>query len=231
MSYGLLIKNASGSILIDGEYFNYSLLASGTLNTGVTDTVTFTASTATPLVFVRLQSTTQWVSLTQLSLTSAVFRVYGSVGPASSVPRAQEGGTIEYMIFGLAKSLAPSGGWGLNVFNAAGELVYDSNVKIPRVSQVVSVASIPTVSGSDRQPTTTVAHSSGSSPWMMVNHTLYYYGHFYYGSGFLSDLYQPCIRSQSGGLVAHSVGRLTTIGTTGSRWSAARLAVPLMQFP
>lgn len=230
MSYGLLIKNAAGNILIDGEYFNYSLLASGTLNTGVSSTVSFSASVATPIVFVRLQSTTQWVALSALSLSSATFKVYGSVG-APSASREQEAGTIEYMIFGLAKSLSPSGAWGLNVFNASGELVYDSNVRTPRVSEVVSVASIDIVSFSARQPISAVSHSSGSSPWMMVNHTLFYYGHYYYGSGFLADLYQPCIRSASGGQIQHSVGRLNAIGTTGTRWSAARIATPLMQFP
>lgn len=229
MSYGIRLLNDSGAILVDGEYSNYSLLASGTLavSPGGTD-VTFAATPARPIVFVRLQSTTKWAAIGFLSSTVARFHMYDSPSLPDINPRNEVSGTLEYMIFGLALAVAPVAGYGMRVYNAVGLLMYDSSVLTPRVKQIVQVSSIPSPQGGvNLGPVVSVSHSLGGSPWIMANPTLCFYGH-YYQTGSTADLFRPCVRSSAAGQIEVSVGKVVAIGTTDTRWPVAPLVFPLI---
>jgi hypothetical protein len=235
MSFGIQIFNSFGDVLIDSENQNYSLLGEGTVSVaaGGTD-ISFPAAVgAPPLVFARFQSSTKYVGLTALDLSTARLGVFGSnvANPGDDYLRSQAA-TVEYKVFGVAKSLAPGGGFGLQCFDGAGVLVFDSNRPGPRVSEVAINTTITAPSDSNRQPQApALAHSSGSSPWMLLNNTLNPFGFVFLQDtpATVSELLRPCVRSEAGGFVRMACASAGQIGTGGSYWPLIPIPFPLMK--
>jgi hypothetical protein len=229
MTAGLEIYNDAGALIIDSVNPNYSLLASGTASTGVA--VSFTTTTVRPLVFVRFNTSNRFVRVADLTNSSVTFACYDQ--PASSTAYATEvSGSTEYMVFGIASTLAPSSpGYGLNVFDAAGNLIYDSNRVVPRVKEVVTLPALspPTVT---YNPISVIAHSQGSNPWMLANSTYNPYGYVFHDDNpaHLSYLLCTALRSStaSGNQIWLEAVKVYTIGTQGSSWPSAPTQVALI---
>lgn len=229
MAYGIEILNNAGSLLIDGVSPNYSLLASGSVAAGTA--VSFPSTSVRPLVFIRFNTASRFARISALSSSSVTFQTYDSPSDQGSFS-SPVSGTVEYMVFGVASTLSPSGGYGMHVFNAAGALVFDSNVKVPRVKQVVTVPAIPAPSDGSRQTNNAITHAQGSNPWMLANFTFNYYGYVFMGDspGTLSQLLWPAMRSDTsiGNRIIVQAVNGTSIGSTGSQWPSAPMQVALI---
>lgn len=230
MSYGFEVLNNAGRFLIDGVFPNYSLLASGTVAAGTT--VNFSTAASRPLVFVRFNTSNYYVRVSSLTNSSVVFQIWNS--PASGATDAtQVAGNVEYMIFGVANSLSPSGGYGMHVFNGSGTLVYDSNRLYPRIREVVTVSALTIFTDSNRHPTGAANHNMGTSPWMLANSTLNCYGFNFIQETPqpTSDLMATSIRSDTASgnrILVQAVRMGITIGSQGSAWSSAQTQVALI---
>lgn len=235
MSSGLNIFNNTGELLIDSERQNYSLIAEGTLSiTSVQGVVNFTqVAFGTPLVFVRFNSTSQYVSLDAVTSTSATFAIYGSY---VTEPRygylERQTGTLEYKIYGVASSLSSGGNLGIQCFDSIGRLTYDSNRPVPRISEIfVNPYPLQPPNNLDRQPQTLpYPHNSGASPWMLINGTLPGYGFVFLqdSPSNTSVLLKPAFRSQADGIRMAGVASYS-IGSQGRYWEDIIIPVPLMR--
>lgn len=229
MTYGIEIKNDAGALLIDGVNPNYTLLATGSV---AQDTpVTFPDTLVRPLVFIRFNTTDKFARISALSLSSVTFKVYDS--PVDDGTFAGETtGTVDYMVFGVADTLVPTDGYGLHVFSATGELLFDSNQRTPRVRQSVTLPAIPAPSDGFRHPDTAIGHVQGSNPWMLANFTFNYYGFVYMADppGSLSQLLWPAMRSDTaaGNRIIVQAVNGSTIGSAGAAWPSAPIQVALI---
>lgn len=219
MAVGLEVYNDAGALIIDSNAPNYSLLASGTV---ANDTpVSFPSTPVRPLVFVRFNTANRFVRISSLTSDSVTFKIYDE--PAASTTYATEvSGSTEYMVFGVASTLAPVSNFGLNVFDAAGNLVFDSNRVVPRVKQVVSVPA-PAAPAGTFNPISVVGHSQSSNPWMLANSTFNYFGYVYHDDNpaHLSYLMPLAIRSDdtgSGKRIMLEAVKGAPIGSQGSTW-------------
>lgn len=115
MSYGAIFKNGSDFVLIDDAYQNHEVKASGSLyvaSDGSTLAMDISSYGVGALLFLRN--------------TTGYYLVFG-LGYLSLVNSAgtRYAGTVEWAVTAPASS-APSGGYGLNVHAAGGQLVYSS---------------------------------------------------------------------------------------------------------
>lgn len=230
MTAGLEVYNESGALIIDSNNPNYSLLASGTASSG--SAVSFTSTTVRPLVFVRFNTPNRFVRISALSNNSVTFQTYDLQEGTGNFSNPVAGST-EYMVFGIASTLTPSDpGFGLNVFDASGNLIYDSNRVIPRIKQVVTVPALPAVSDGNRATISAVSHSQGTNPWMLANSTYNTYGYVFFNDspGTLSQLLWTAIRSDTniGNRIMLQAVNGITIGSTGSSWPNAPSQIALI---
>ena len=230
MAVGLEVYNDAGALVIDSNNPNYSLLASGTVASGTA--VSFTSTSVRPLVFVRFNTSGQFVRISDLQSNSITFQTYTAAENTGNFA-SPVSGSVEYKVFGIASTLSPSSpGYGLNVFDAAGNLIYDSNREVPRVKEVVTVPALSVPSDHNRAPTSAISHSQGTNPWMLANSTFNTYGYNFLNDspGTLSQLLWTAIRSDtsSGNRIMIEAVNGITIGSTGSSWPNAPTQVALM---
>jgi hypothetical protein len=136
MSYGLQVQNSSGDLVIDHDFRNYEIADEGTAThagTGIAyvKDVTFASSSVPPLVFVR--STAQALACVTLirsggNYTTARFKAFDPFA------------TFDFDWF-IARPIASASAdtWGLHVFDASGNRVYDSGRRYLQIRDVVSV--------------------------------------------------------------------------------------------
>lgn len=229
MAVGLEVYNDAGALIIDSNSPNYSLLASGTASSG--SAVSFPTTTVRPLVFVRFNTPNRFVRVSDLTMSSVTFQTYDLQEGTGNFANPVSGST-EYKVFGVASTLSPVSNFGLNVFDAAGNLIYDSNREVPRVKQVVTVPALPVVSDGNRASISAVSHSQGTNPWMLANSTFNTYGYVFFNDspGTLSQLLWTAIRSDtnSGNRIMIEAVNGITIGSTGASWPNAPTQVALM---
>jgi hypothetical protein len=124
MSYGLIVRNTSGEIQIDGENKNFSLLQTGTIDlpsgggTGVTyANLAFVNTVVAPLIGLKLSTSFFCVNHNYNSLTqSNVF-----------ADNATQIRTIPFIIFKQANSSdIPTSGYGFVIKNSSNEVVFHS---------------------------------------------------------------------------------------------------------
>jgi len=130
--YGLLVKNVSGQVQIDGLYRNFSYWESGTLDISEGyNTIDFSDVSQVPIVAIRPSSTT-YCALARLNKSS------GNYVSASVEGEIGESGTIGWTVFveGMLNSL-PS--YGLVVRNPSGDVVFSSNEKYFKIIDVYSL--------------------------------------------------------------------------------------------
>jgi hypothetical protein len=126
------IINNAGTVLIDDNYSNACLSARGSLTLGSTfagngncyvTTLTIT-SAQLPMLALELSDVPLSHFYTQVSNTTWTFTIFH--------PKNYAGRVINYYVFSIPSLVGNAGGQ-LQLFNAAGQLVFDSNLKYMRV--------------------------------------------------------------------------------------------------
>lgn len=124
MSYGALFKNGSDFVLIDDAYQNHEIKASGSqyiASDGGTPIIDYPSYGAGAILFIRNTTDYYYVGM------GGGVALVNSAGSLFS-------GTVDWAVAALASS-TPSGGYGLNVRNAAGALVFASQRSYMRLVQ------------------------------------------------------------------------------------------------
>lgn len=129
-SYGFLATNNSGTTIIDQNYHNLALIASGThtcsspsATAGSYDGISFTnTSSELPLVFI-VPQTSGYICIGTINTSS--FSVYAQQGVAS----------FDYYVFGRPPSTTQH--IGLQVFDSSGNKTFDSNYNYLNIKQII----------------------------------------------------------------------------------------------
>lgn len=155
MSYGMRVKNSSGSILIDGLYKNFSLYESGNSKSlsGVT-TISFTSATSQiPIIAVRPDS--NYVTMVGYEKSGdnwTGFKVYGN-------------GTIDWRAY-IAHYSTKKETYGLAIYDATGKLLFDASREYLLIHSVTTGISIaPPATWLDSGGTQTITHSGLENPF------------------------------------------------------------------
>ena len=179
MSYGIQIQNASGNLIIDGEFRNHAVMASGSATTGslagfVLDSKVVKVSLGTaialsrsPMIWGRIGADNAWMGLVGLEVNGSSEltgfwlgsdNAYGT-GPAR---------TIEWRV-----TAAPASGSGLShgmqVFDATGARVFDSGLDYLDIAHVSSAFTLTT----DWPVGTLITYPSLANPWYCLSGIAY----------------------------------------------------------
>lgn len=138
MSFGIKVENSRGETVIDADYLNYALYTTGsvTVRHGEFTTVTYPQALtgiAAPIIAIRRWDNSRFFITFVLPLGSpgawTGFRIRGvdaDVHTAGS--NSQPSLTVAYQVY--AVDLPSVETWGMQVFNGAGERVFDSGRKL-----------------------------------------------------------------------------------------------------
>lgn len=152
MNFGLQILNASGEVLVDGDYQNHIVLESGTasLSNSTSNSINFSGSYSPSRLLMLYAQPSDYAGQWGWNLSG------GNVVGASIVSLSSH--SMPWRLVGLPN--APSADtWGMRIFDAAGNVVFDSGLDYQLLSDIQSFA-FP-----NPADTTTIAHASTSSPW------------------------------------------------------------------
>lgn len=138
MTAGIEVINDSGSLQIDGTYRNFSLLRSGSIIPSVDPNPGAGPSS-------RLAEVTFSPSANEL-IAVACDDLFGPYWAKPGVQAFRVVGTspLRYYVFGVKSS---SDGYGLQVFNAAGTLTFDSSWKPFNVAGIITSGSMTLAAG------------------------------------------------------------------------------------
>lgn len=168
MSFGIEIKNNAGRVQVDGTYRNLFLVAQGTAPAGNWSSISYPAQTScNPLVCIRPVSDGTYVGFVSVGAASAS---YFSDGP------------FEWAVYGLDSLLYyPGTQYGMQVFNSAGSVVFDSRCEPLRVKTVASGQAVwpdvlhggsPSVAFNN-YPLAINFTPFGVRPWLCINQMVY----------------------------------------------------------
>lgn len=171
MSYGLSVLNSSGDVVIDADFRNHAITASGTATTGVLAGWTFCravkvtlatpiAMSRSPLIWGRIGTANQYMGLAGLEINASSeltgFWLVSDIFYNTTPTR-----TINWRV-----SCAPVSGssetWGFHIFDASGNRVFDSGLDYLDIRHVVSGIGI-----SDSGQTYT--HTALTNPWFCLS--------------------------------------------------------------
>ncbi len=173
MSFGFQLLSTSGKVICDSTNFNVGLVANGGLSVLTSgSTVTYEDKGSPPVIFVQHNGNASYCCIQSITNTTATFFLFTDYTGGGSVYREPMTGTIAYAILRSFKDIPPSSGYGMQVFNANSQLVYDSNYYIPNVIGTVDNIGINTPSEYDRQPVSSVALPTGSAWSSATNYNI-----------------------------------------------------------
>jgi hypothetical protein len=212
MSYGLRVYNDSGFLQVDQDYKNYSLHQAGTIVTSSQTvyngnygnytgygfwSVSFPALDHTPLVFVKINNTSHMIGGTPTK-TGVSGRVLSSTG--TNVGTAT-GITVSYAVF-RRDPVQSSDSQGLRIFNASGQLTFDSGKKPLRVCSVLNFH--PLLGTSTHSKTLSYSSSLGMV-WMQITGRLLLFKEIdqAYGGGYYYEMFMR--NTAAGTIQTHSV--------------------------
>lgn len=141
MVYGIgVVTNENGEVLIDGSNLPLTVVAQGTASKTVTNgvgeySIPVPAGTLTPMLFVK------WpvgVYLCNYGVTSGNYKIvnYQNNGPSS----------LEYWLCSY-EAPAPSGGYGIEIFDAQGNVNFTTNKTYMRIRDLIFAQNATTPSG------------------------------------------------------------------------------------
>lgn len=138
MSYGLEVQNSSGDLLIDGNFANFEIIAEGTsTHNGIGLTayvdIAFPPTSQPPLVFVRSTS----YGLACATLLKNGSGLYSSARLYSSAPFSTF--SFDWFVASPAGASSSSDTWGMRVYDAAGDVVFDSGRRYVQFRDVVEI--------------------------------------------------------------------------------------------
>lgn len=126
MSYGFQSVNADNIVQIDDAYRNLLRVASGSWTSGgaVVGEINFPTQTSTaPLIFFRPSADGVYV---------------GQVGLGSDRVYFSTNGNFDWVVYGLdGPVMTSASNYGMQVFNASGQVVFDSRYEPPRIQTIV----------------------------------------------------------------------------------------------
>lgn len=123
------VLNDSGSVLIDDEYSNLVLATKGTVSfSGNVATIDYSsADGAMPLLAIRSSFYVALFSIARPSSSIYRFTLYKATD--------EPGASVDYFLFHLPHAVQSAGGI-VQLFNAQGRLVFDSNLKYFRMAMI-----------------------------------------------------------------------------------------------
>ena len=196
MPAGFQIIGSSGNVQIDGNYVNLGLIAKGTVTipaAGSISTSAVNASAITPQIVVT--GSTPILCIAPKIVRANIGRVqqsgstfsYTIIGGASSA-----GETFNWYLFDQM-SLTTQGTSGLQVFNASGQIVFNSNANPMRIA---AVGQVPNVSLSGNPSTSINAPTAGTYAACLTQSRMYYQA---LGAGNFGQLYGDGVTITSSG--------------------------------
>lgn len=168
MAFGFQAINSTGNVQIDDAYRNLRLVASGTwTGYAVAGTINFPVqSTTSPLIFFRPSADGVYV---------------GNAGVDASSFGFQCNGSFDWKVYGLDNTIAPTGSHGMQVFDSASRVVFDSRIEVPRIQTVLTTNQVwPSAAQGGASnaypayPYTLTFTSWGSRPWICLNSLFFY---------------------------------------------------------
>jgi len=157
MGYGIKVKNNSGSIIIDGEYKNFSVYESGnSVSLNGLATINFSSYiTQIPIIAIRPDS--HYVTLVGYDKSGDYwtgFKVFGY-------------GAIDWKAF-IAHPTTPASTYGLAVYNSSEELVFDAAREYLLIHSVTTGINLtPPAGWDDPGGTQTITHSGLENPFYL----------------------------------------------------------------
>jgi hypothetical protein len=144
MTAGFQIFGDNGNTQIDENYFNFACVAKGTINMPATvpdsngykavQSVYLTIDADYPMLFLNPKSTMAAVQRVKTTGRSHEFRIVGGM-TEGSVPQAE---SFSWFLFDKPPA-PPANGSGIQVFNDAGQCVFDSNYPPMRFMDIITV--------------------------------------------------------------------------------------------
>jgi hypothetical protein len=171
MSYGINVKNTDGDIIIDGIYKNFAEVASGSITmTGFSvgfDTISFTEVNQPVLIALR-PAEGKNVVLWGYRKTGSNYDGFYVMGTA--------GGNLDYKVF-IGHPALSEDNYGMRIFDASGNLVFESSNKYFNVYSVntgISLA-VPDFATEDTAGTYyDISHPGISDPYYFLSPLGYY---------------------------------------------------------
>jgi hypothetical protein len=127
------VINDAGTVLIDDNYSNACLAAKGAVTLTTLPMGNNSACYRTEITFVSAQLPMLALELNGIQVIHSFTTLSGNTWTFTLVhPKAYAGSVLNYYIFSIPSLVANAGGL-VQLFNAAGQLVFDSNLKYMRV--------------------------------------------------------------------------------------------------
>jgi len=185
MSYGLRVKNTSGDIIIDENYRNFAFYVSGSATAtvscpggwcyGVLTLVPFTAIPNTQIPLVAIQpATNKFINLLGYHKTGSNWDGFYIVTGIADDGN-WESCTINYKVFVAGLAAAP-GAYGMRVYNASSQIIFDSNRSYFKIGQVNSISLSSPAYPSYTYYYQDVSHPSYSNPYYFLSPVGYHHG-------------------------------------------------------
>lgn len=239
MSYGLKVTGSHGDLVIDDTYRNIMKIAEGSCNNATFIDIAFPSPGAfTPQIFVRPWSDGSYVGAclfgdgyyspngpnTVRLLTNKLLSPAGTFG---STPANQGNIGFDYVIYGVNGITAIDGtNYGLKVWDAAGNVSFDSRYEQCRVQSVALINQSGLNTSNMTWPRTYTYAGWGGRPWININPFGYCYAAESDESGFFVTT------SGTNAIVCRQGGFITnTTNTYGIYWIDNGAAGVVSPFP
>lgn len=130
--YGLQVIGDHGVVQIDQNYFNLQFKQSGSVTTsGIANSyVEFSVTANHPMIVLKSPDAVATIIATTRSGNTFTYRI------------AAAGAVTVYWYLFDSSVVTPSGGWGLQVFNPAGQLTFDSGTRVLKVANFFANVSV-----------------------------------------------------------------------------------------
>lgn len=170
MTYGFQVQNSNGETIADDSSFSLVEVASGTVTTGagVGGTITYPDYGQIPIIMVQTPSGSGRVTMTSQSNTETGVNIFDGAGSVPALSRVAA--TMNYRVF-QRSNVAPvgSGDYGILLFNAAGDVTFDSRQTPMQLHSVVAVSTpVAAESTSLTVFSTTLPSGLSASSWFQL---------------------------------------------------------------
>lgn len=175
MSYGLQVLNDTGDVVIAEGYRNHVIVASGSVSVSADGVLRRIARiglssaiprSRSPLLWVRLPDTSTWAALLTYEIDGSgnVSGFYVTARNPGPIGPGWPGGTvtIDYRVTALPSG-ASADTWGLRVYDAAGDVAFDSGYDYLAIVEAQSKTVL-----TDATPWS-FTHASVSGPWYCLS--------------------------------------------------------------
>jgi hypothetical protein len=154
MGYGIEVKNNAGDLIIDGVNKNFAQAESGSVTLAANTITTISFTTATPQIpIIAIRPSANYVHLVDYQKSGSNwtgFRLFSRLG-----------GTIYWRMY-LAHPVTKAENYGLNIYDASGNLVFDSARAYFKIYSVTTGITLATTGA-----TQTITHAGIENPYYL----------------------------------------------------------------